>query len=238
MGKLGVVVVAAGRGSRMGTQESKQYLLLQDKPIVVHTLELFEQLADVAAITLVVGKDDVDRNEDFVRQYGLTKVIRIIAGGAERQHSVYRGLVALEEEGIEWVLVHDGVRPFVKPEQAVRCYEKARSTDAAAVLAVPVKDTIKLVHPSGVIASTPDRRSLWAIQTPQAFRLSALLEAHRAAERDGFLGTDDAMLVERLGLPVHVVEGDYRNLKITTPEDLDMAEYMLSRQSWRGDTTR
>lgn len=225
MGKLGVIIVAAGKGSRMGTAESKQYLQLGHKPILVHTLQLFQNIHEVDEIILVVGGTDVDRCRGFVQDYALSKVSHVLAGGAERQDSVRRGLDSLQRD-TTWVLVHDGVRPFVKKEHVFDCLVKAQEQDAA-VLAVPVKDTIKIVDTEKRIQSTPDRRSLWAIQTPQAFRLSLLQEAHGRALQDNFMGTDDAMLVERIGTTVHVVEGDYYNIKITTPEDLPWAEWIL-----------
>jgi 2-C-methyl-D-erythritol 4-phosphate cytidylyltransferase len=234
MGKLGVVIVAAGKGSRMRTTESKQYLLLSGKPILVHTLELFERIADVSSIVLVVGATDLERCRKYAREYKLGKIVDVIPGGAERQHSVMEGLQALPSD-TEWVLVHDGVRPFVTEEQVLACWHQAMRTEAA-VLAVPVKDTIKIVNASGQIQSTPERRSLWSIQTPQAFRLSLLLEAHRRAAEDGFLGTDDSILVERLGVAVQVVEGDYYNIKITTPEDLHWAEWIVKHI--RGERNR
>lgn len=223
--RLGVVIVAAGKGSRMGTQESKQYLLLNDKPILVHTLELFERFDAVNSIALVTGADDVQRCSRYVEEYGLGKVGHILQGGKERQDSVYQGLLALNG-AVDWVMVHDGVRPFAAIEHLTACLHQAMKTEAA-VLAVPVKDTIKVVDGTGVIQSTPDRSSLWAIQTPQAFRLSVLLEAHERARQEGFIGTDDAMLVERMGVRVSVVEADYYNIKITTPEDLPWAEWII-----------
>ncbi|MBD0384646.1 2-C-methyl-D-erythritol 4-phosphate cytidylyltransferase [Paenibacillus sedimenti] len=234
MGKLGVVIVAAGKGSRMRTAESKQYLKLGQKPILVHTLQLFQNIHEVDEIILVVGETDMKRCSSYVKDYALTKVTSVQAGGAERQESVKKGLDALQP-GTEWVLVHDGVRPFAAVEHVLSCFRKAQESDAA-VLAVPVKDTIKIVNEAKQIKSTPDRRSLWAIQTPQAFRLSVLLDAHEQALNEGFLGTDDAMLVERMGTTVHVVEGDYYNIKITTPEDLPWAEWIL--QHVRGEGHR
>lgn len=231
MGKLGVIIVAAGKGSRMGTAESKQYLQLGQKPILVHTLQLFQNIHEVNEIILVVGGNDVERCTGYVQSYALSKVTHVLAGGAERQDSVRRGLEALEQD-TDWILVHDGVRPFVSREHVFDCLSKAKEQDAA-VLAVPVKDTIKVVDSAKRIQSTPDRRSLWAIQTPQAFRLSLLQEAHQRALQDDFMGTDDAMLVERIGTTVHVVEGDYYNIKITTPEDLPWAEWIL--QNVRGE---
>lgn len=226
---VGAVIVAAGRGTRMGTAESKQYLLLQDKPIIVHTLEVFQQHELISEIVLVTGEDDVQRCRQWVQTYKLDKVTAVIAGGTERQHSVRRGL---DELATTWVMVHDGVRPFVQGSDIEACYERARAAGAS-VLAVPVKDTIKLVDSEGKVLSTPDRRSLWAIQTPQTFRLSELRSAYEEAERDGFLGTDDSSLAERSGMSVSVVEGSYRNIKITTPEDLDFAEYIRSREEHR-----
>ncbi|MBO7747509.1 2-C-methyl-D-erythritol 4-phosphate cytidylyltransferase [Paenibacillus sp. MWE-103] len=225
----GVVVVAAGRGTRMGTPESKQYLLLRDKPILVHTLETFQAMDEIAEIALVVGRPDIERCEAFADAYGLHKISSVLEGGGERQHSVRRGLTALGGE-VNWVMVHDGVRPFVAPEAVRRCMAKAMATEAA-VLAVPVKDTIKQVNEDGVITATPERRSLWAIQTPQAFRRSLLERGLRKAEEDRFVGTDDAMAVERLGVPVSVAEGDYTNIKITTPDDLPYAEFLLASRS-------
>ncbi|MCR8645822.1 2-C-methyl-D-erythritol 4-phosphate cytidylyltransferase [Paenibacillus sp. N1-5-1-14] len=227
MAKLGIVVVAAGRGSRMGTAESKQYLLLGGKPILVHTLMRLNQMKAIDSIVLVVGQEDVARCQTYIQQYGLTKLSHehVIAGGSERQHSVRAGLDHLPSD-VDWALVHDGVRPFVAEEHIEACWQEAMKHEAA-VLAVPVKDTIKVVNEQGGIQSTPDRRSLWAIQTPQAFRLSLLKEAHRLAFEDHFVGTDDAMLVERLGVTVQVVESDYYNIKITTPEDLPWAEWIL-----------
>ncbi|OKP76518.1 2-C-methyl-D-erythritol 4-phosphate cytidylyltransferase [Paenibacillus helianthi] len=218
---VGAVIVAAGRGTRMGTAESKQYLLLQGKPIIVHTLEVFQRHPLISEIVLVTGQEDVDRCREWVKAYKLDKVSSVVTGGSERQHSVHLGLRKL---GTTWVMVHDGVRPFVQEEEITACYEYAKEIGAS-VLAVPVKDTIKQVDGEGKVLSTPDRRSLWAIQTPQTFRLSELIMAYESAERDGFLGTDDSSLAERSGIPVAVVEGSYANIKITTPEDLDFAEF-------------
>lgn len=232
--QVGAVVVAAGRGTRMGTKESKQYLLLDNKPIIVHTLEVFEREPSISEIVLVTGASDVERCQEWVEAYALNKVTRIIPGGKERQDSVYKGVQAIREE---WVLVHDGVRPFVWPEHIRACCEAA-FTYGAAVLAVPVKDTVKVIDEHGFVKETPDRRSLWAIQTPQAFRRSELLEAHEQASEQGFTGTDDSMLIERMGTKVKVVEGEYGNIKITTPEDLDYAAYIRSKEKEKGEDNR
>jgi 2-C-methyl-D-erythritol 4-phosphate cytidylyltransferase len=225
MGELGVVVVAAGKGSRMRTDVSKQYLPLAGKPVLVHTLEIFQRMAEVGFVALVVGAGEGAHCRQLAEQYGLSKVKAIVTGGAERQTSVYKGLKALPGN-TEWVLVHDGVRPFVTPGEVLACWRAAREKGAA-VLAVPAKETIKVVDADNRITSTPDRKSLWAMHTPQAFRLPDLMRAHEQAAAEGFLGTDDAMLAERAGLPVYVVEGSYGNIKITTPEDLEWAEWRL-----------
>lgn len=225
-GDIGVIIVAAGRGTRMGTAESKQYLMLKDKPIIIHTLEVFDRHPLISQIVLVTGEEDVDRCEAWIAEYGLRGQIQVIAGGAERQHSVYQGLLQLSTP---WVLVHDGVRPFVADEHITACC-KAVKAHGAAVLAVPVKDTIKQAEEQDWVASTLDRRQLWSIQTPQAFRLKDLLAAHEQAEAEGFVGTDDSMLVERLGIRVKLVQGDYRNIKLTTPEDLDYAAFLHQQE--------
>jgi 2-C-methyl-D-erythritol 4-phosphate cytidylyltransferase len=230
--QFGVVVVAAGKGSRMGSTESKQYLLMDHKPILVHTLEVFQNIAEVSSIVVVVGEGDESRCEQYAEHYDLTKVSRILSGGSERQASVLKGLRALPAD-TAWVLVHDGVRPFVTKKHVLACWQQAIQ-DGAAVLAVPVKDTIKVVNAAGNIESTPNRRSLWAIQTPQAFRLVDLIAAHERAEVDQFIGTDDAMLLERMGSKVAIVEGSYSNIKITTPEDLTWAEFSIQRD--KGET--
>lgn len=233
---FGAVIVAAGKGSRMRSSVSKQFLPLAGKPILAHTLERFERLPQVASVVLVTGQDDLERCRRIVHDCGLGKVAAIVAGGAERQDSVRRGLAALPEE-LAYVLVHDAVRPFAAEPEIAACLDAACETGAA-VLAVPVKDTIKTADAGRRVTGTPERRTLWAVQTPQAFRRSLLEAAHEAAERQAFTGTDDASLVERLGLPVQLVEGSYDNIKITTPEDLEWAESYLARRETAGrDTT-
>lgn len=227
--KWAAVVVAAGKGKRMRRQEKKQYLTVGGKPVLAHTLEALGRIGPLTSIIVVVGEEDLERVRDYPRAYpGVPQPLQVVAGGAERQQSVYAGLLALEHTGVEYVLVHDGVRPFLRKEAVEACMEQAERSGAA-VLAVPVKDTIKRVDERGIILSTPDRDSLRAIQTPQAFRLSLLLEAHRAAAKGGYIATDDAILVERIGHAVHTVPGDERNMKITTPEDLAWSEWMLGR---------
>lgn len=226
MSNFGAVIVAAGKGTRMGTRESKQYLALNGKPIIVHTLEVFSRIPWLQEIVLVTGIEDVPRCESWIQEYSLNKVSAVIPGGSERQQSVYQGIKQISSE---WVMIHDGVRPFVTQEEIEVCRDAA-IREGASVLGVPVKDTIKQVNGKGLITGTPDRQSLWAVQTPQAFRLFDLLSAHEAAAKDGFTGTDDAMLMERAGHPVIVVEGKYSNIKITTPEDLEYAAFLQKRK--------
>lgn len=225
MGNIGAVVVAAGKGTRMKAEDRKPFLPLAGKPIVVHTVEALAESALVAEIVLVVGAADVERTTRICAEYGLGKVRHIVPGGAERQHSVQAGLMALTSE---WALVHDGVRPFVTPEIIERCLAAARQTGGA-VAAVPVKDTIKLADDKGLVAETPDRSRLWAVQTPQLFRRADLADALENALAAGFVGTDDASVAEQAGIPVAFAMGDYRNIKITTPEDLALATLWLEQ---------
>jgi len=220
---LSVIVVAAGRGSRMGTKESKQFLELDGRPLFLRAIEAFGRFGATAEIIVVTGEADVERCRRYIEEADCPLVKTVVAGGKERQHSVHEGLKAVS---CPWVMVHDGVRPFIREPDIEACYDEMRRSGAA-VLAVPVKDTIKTVGKGGLIVDTPDRSLLWAIQTPQGFRTEELLRAHERAAAEGFLGTDDSMLIERQGIRVTVARGDYANIKITTPEDLDYAEFLL-----------
>jgi 2-C-methyl-D-erythritol 4-phosphate cytidylyltransferase len=221
----GAVIVAAGRGRRMGAAENKAYLPVAGRPVLSHTLEAFERCGSVRSVVIVAADDEIERAWELVRKDRLRKVSAIVAGGAERQDSVALGLAALESEG---VLVHDAARPLVTPAQIEACCTAAETYGSSA-LVVPVKDTVKVTE-GGMIISTPDRSMLCAVQTPQAFSRLELLEAHRLAREEGAAATDDAMLFERLGRKVAAVPGDYTNLKITTPEDLLIAELFLARR--------
>ena len=221
------LIPAAGMGKRMGAGQNKQYLLLDGMPILAHTLRVFEESPCIAGIYLITPEPEIPFClSDVVERYGFSKVRAVVAGGAERQHSVLNGLRAME--GIaqdDLVLIHDGVRPFVSADLLQRA-ANAADRFGGAVVAVPVKDTVKVAR-NGVITATPPREELWLAQTPQAFRYGLIRSAHDTAAAEGFLGTDDASLIERLGWPVHIVEGDYRNIKITTPEDMVLAEAVL-----------
>lgn len=227
---MGVIALipAAGMGKRMGAGINKQYLLLAGKPILAHTLEVFERASCIDEIYLIVPEDEIPYcRENVVERFGFSKVARIVPGGSERQHSVLNGLRAIAPPDPEdaVIVIHDGVRPFLTIPVLRNAIETARLHDGALV-AVPVKDTVKAVE-GGVVKETPPRNSLWLAQTPQVFRYGIIRDAHELAAREGWLGTDDASLVERLGKSVRIVEGDYGNFKITTPEDLILAEAFL-----------
>jgi len=225
--KVAVIVAAAGQGKRMGGQINKQYLLLRDKPVVAHSLLLFQQSLVVNNIILVVPDGEVEYcQETMVAGYGLSKV-SVVAGGKERQDSVFNGLKQVKDAQV--VVVHDGARPLLtngELEEVVNC----AMTYGGAILAVQVKDTVKVVSEDKRILSTPERGSLWAAQTPQAFRRELLWEAYTSAMDKEFYGTDDASLVEAKGYSVRIVPGSYENIKVTTPEDLIVAETILQRR--------
>lgn len=221
-----VVLPAAGSGKRMGAGQNKLFLLLAQKPILMHTLLVFEQDENCTGIWLAVKDEERPYIESLIQQYQISKVKGLPTGGAERQHSVHSCIK--EMNAVEVVLVHDAARPFITvptiSELTKVAYEKG-----AAIAGVRAKDTMKIVH-NGLIKETVDRDSLWTIQTPQAFRFDLLAEAEDVAEKVGFLGTDEAMLVERLGYDIHMVESSYENVKMTTQEDLIFGEAILNRR--------
>ncbi len=218
---MGVVVVAAGRSTRMGGAD-KTFAEVHGVPLVIHTLRRLAGSTAVERIALVVAKDAVARTKTMVENYRLDKVAAVCAGGARRQDSVYAGLLALGD--CRWVAVHDGARPCITGDVLDRALEAAQLCSAA-VAAVPVKDTIKVVGDGDVITDTPERSTLWAAQTPQVFDYRLLMRAHRAASMEY---TDDAGMVEALGHPVRVFLGSYENLKVTTPEDLAFVSHLLA----------
>ena len=221
-----VLVPAAGAGSRMGAAVNKQYLTLADRPILAHTLNLFDNHPAVDSIHLVSPATEIAYCRcEVVERYAFAKVRSIIAGGAERQDSVRNGLLQCGAAADDIVLIHDGARPFFPPDLIPSVVATALRVGACLV-GVPVKDTIKGVEDS-LVLGTPDRHRLWQAQTPQAFRFELIRTAHERAVRDGFRGTDDASLIEHFGHPVAMLEGCYRNIKITTPEDLILAEAFL-----------
>ncbi|WKB35948.1 2-C-methyl-D-erythritol 4-phosphate cytidylyltransferase [Terrilactibacillus sp. S3-3] len=220
-----VVVVAAGKGERMGAQMNKVLLPLQGVPIIVHTLRIFEQDDACSGIVLVVKEAEMPAFNQILSAYHLKRKVQIVSGGKERQDSVFQGLLALENSGETIVLIHDAARPCV-PKEKISGVVQAAFRTGAAILAVRVKDTIKEAT-GHQVRKTLDRSSLWAAQKPQAFRLSAILEAHRTGRKQGLNVTDDASLVEQLGQTVAIVEGSYHNIKITTPEDMLIARQFI-----------
>ena len=226
--KIAAIIPAAGMGLRMRSQISKPYLLLDGKPILAHTLEVFEGVKEVQEVTVVAHPDDLDFcREEVIGVHGFKKVLRLVPGGKERQDSVYHALKALQQEDeLEIILVHDGVRPFITPEQIRRVIKAARS-HGGAILGLPAQDTLKRVNSQGKVIHTLDRKDIWQIQTPQGFQAALLRRAFVEAYSRNFYGTDEASLVEELGHPVAVIPGDPWNLKITTPDDLRLAEALL-----------
>jgi len=222
------VVPAAGQGIRMGGATRKQYLTLGGVPLLVLSLKVLQQVESIREIILSVPENDREYCwHEIVSPFGLRKVTQVVAGGQRRQDSVFNGLLAIADPP-EMVLVHDGVRPFIDDglvERVISCGEQT----GAAVMAMPIHDTVKRVDAHGVIQETLNREELWHIQTPQVFRYDWLLEAHQHAQQENWNVTDDAALIERMRYPVSVVEGSCFNIKITRPEDLIFGEAILNR---------
>jgi len=220
------VIVSAGKGLRFMEGKKKQFYSLGGKPILAHTLDKFETCPLIRSVRLVVGQEDMDYClEEIVERYRFQKVSEIVPGGKRRQESVKNGIDALPKDA-EIVAIHDGVRPLLTRTMIEDSIHSALR-HGAVVLAMPVKETIKMANPDGTVLKTLDRESLWQIQTPQTFQVNVIREAHYRATEDGFVGTDDASLVERLGVKVHILPGSYTNIKITTPEDLVLANLFL-----------
>lgn len=223
------VIVAAGKGKRMGTEISKQFLPLCGKEILAHTVEKFEKAACIRDIILVTGGDALQDVRQMAQEYGWKKIISVTEGGKERQDSVFLGLQQVPQD-TEIVLIHDGVRPFVTEEILERSIAAAKETGGC-VAGVPAKDTIKVCDAEGFAIATPDRSTLRQIQTPQTFRRKEILAAYEKAKADGFLGTDDASVAEHSGFPVRVIMGSYSNIKITTKEDLLIGAAFLKEET-------
>ncbi len=222
-----VVLPAAGSGKRMGAGQNKLFLKLLKKPILIHTLEVFQQDPFCTGIWLAVKPEERIYIQELLDEYRITKVKGLPDGGAERQHSVHSCMKEMQQAEI--VLVHDAARPFITHDIIAKLVQSAHDFGAA-IAGVRAKDTMKKVR-NGVIEETVDRDSLWMIQTPQAFRFDLIVEAEDVAEKVGFLGTDEAMLVERLGHTVHIVESSYENVKMTTQEDLLFGEAILRKRA-------
>jgi 2-C-methyl-D-erythritol 4-phosphate cytidylyltransferase len=228
--KADAIIVSAGKGQRFMERKKKQFHLLADKPILAHTLDQFEACSLVRSILLVVSEEDMGYTlKEIVEKYKYRKIAQIVPGGKQRQDSVKNGMDALAKV-VDIVMIHDGVRPFVTRamiEDSIHSAERF----GAVVVAMPVKDTIKMSNPDGTVLKTLDRESLWQTQTPQTFQAKVIREAYTKAAEDGFVGTDDASLVERLGVKVHILPGSYTNIKITTPEDLILAHLFLKMKA-------
>jgi len=224
------VIVSAGKGHRFMEGRKKQFHFLGEKSILAHTLDKFETCPLIRSILLVVGQEDMDYClKEVIEKYKFQKVSQIIPGGKRRQESVKNGINALPKDA-DIVVIHDGVRPFVTQGMIEDSIHSAVRYGAV-VLAMPVKDTIKMSNPNGTVLKTLDRESLWQVQTPQTFQVNIIKEAYCRATEDGFIGTDDASLVERLGVKVHILPGSYTNIKVTTPEDLLWANLFVKMNS-------
>lgn len=227
------IILAAGQGKRMQSKVHKQYLLLQDKPVLFYALQTFEN-SFVDDVVLVVGKgEEAYCRKEIIEKYGFNKVRMIVEGGKERYHSVAYGIKAINWK-CDYIFIHDGARPFITEEILLRAYEQVKKSKAC-IVGMPVKDTVKIADEAGFVESTPNRARVWQIQTPQAFEAQLISEAYERllAEEvqllsEGVNITDDAMVVEHFTkLPVKLVEGSYQNIKITTPEDLEIARSFL-----------
>lgn len=221
------IIAAAGQGARMGRGINKVFIPLNNRPLLSYTVDIFEKCEAIDEIIIVVGNGDIKRLKSLVAENGYRKVREIVEGGAERQYSIANALKKLSPV-TRWVVVHDGARPFVKRDLVARAVSAAQRWGAAGV-AVPVKDTVKVVDEDGFVLHTPDRTKLWAMQTPQVFAREILEKAYQSGGKSGTVATDDAALVEALGIKVKLLLGDYTNIKITTPEDLLFAEAILGR---------
>ncbi len=231
MSKVTALIPAAGSGKRMGKAVAKQFLPLGDKPMLAHTLLAFQRAPEIDEIIPILSQEDIEGClRDVIEEFRISKVRILVVGGKERQDSVLHGLLKIGKDTAV-VLVHDGVRPFVTSEMISEAVGLAKKGECVAV-GVPIKDTIKEVDDNKIVRRTLERGRLWAIQTPQAFPVKILRHAYEESAKQKMYGTDDATLVERAGGTVRVIMGSYENIKITTAEDLILAEEILKRRSW------
>ena len=223
---VSAIIVAAGKGLRMKGGMRKQYLDLSGRPVLSHSVMTFDSCNLIDEIFIVVPEDEIDYcQNNILSLLDLKTSVNLVPGGARRQDSVYMGLQAIDKKTTT-VVIHDGVRPFIHPENLTACIFGAKEFDGC-ILGIPASDTLKRLNKSGIIESTIFREKIWLAQTPQAFRYDLIVKAHEAARRDGFTGTDDALLVERLGMDVKIIKGSKFNIKITTQEDLEVARAMF-----------
>ncbi|ACD51954.1 MULTISPECIES: 2-C-methyl-D-erythritol 4-phosphate cytidylyltransferase [Clostridium] len=223
---VSAIVVAGGKGKRMGTVQSKQYLNLNGKPILYYTIKSFLDCNLVDNIILVVPSHEIDYCEMEILEKNSLKVNKIVAGGDERYDSVYNGLI--EAKGSDIVLIHDGVRPFVSKETIENAIKYAEEYGAAAPGVMP-KDTIKIIDNNRFSIDTPNRSHLISVQTPQAFKFDLIYDCHKKIKNENVNITDDTMVAEYFGNKVYIYQGEYTNIKITTPEDLIIGEYLVNR---------
>lgn len=224
-----LLIPAAGMGRRMGTSRNKLLLTLRSQPLLAWTILAAQASYHIHWIGIIAQRSDEEFIKELLAELPVTKEVKIVYGGATRQESVYNGLQALPATA-ERVLIHDGARCLATPELIDRCADAIAHCQGL-IAAVTVKDTIKVVDENRLIQSTPDRRQLWAAQTPQAFEVKLLKQCHDFGLSQGWEVTDDAALLERCGFPVQIVEGEETNLKITTPVDLQVAEFILAQRN-------
>ncbi|WP_110461797.1 2-C-methyl-D-erythritol 4-phosphate cytidylyltransferase [Ruminiclostridium sufflavum] len=218
-----VIITAAGKGTRMNSDINKQYINISGIPVLARTIDVFQKCEAIDNIIVVVNEENMEYCRlNIIERFHFSKVGSLVGGGAERQDSVYKGLCAVDK-CCKILLVHDGARPFVSNKDILACINGVKAYGACGI-GVKLKDTVKICNKSGFVESTPDRSSLWSIQTPQAFSYEIIMDAHNKAIQSGYIGTDDMVLAERLGIPVKIIEGSYQNIKITTPEDLIAGE--------------
>lgn len=223
-----LLIPAAGVGRRMGSDRNKLLLPLMGEPLLAWTLQAVKASMSIQWIGIIAQPEDVPEFKEILARLELTQTVHFIPGGSTRQESVYNGLQALPAEA-QQVLIHDGARCLATPQLFDRCADATQTCDAL-IAGIPVKDTIKVVDASRTITDTPDRANLWAAQTPQGFRVELLKACHNEGLQQGWEVTDDAALVEKCGLPVQIVDGEETNLKVTTPVDLAIAEFILKHR--------
>ncbi|MEN8904931.1 MAG: 2-C-methyl-D-erythritol 4-phosphate cytidylyltransferase [Clostridiales bacterium] len=227
MEKTSVIIVAAGKGKRMNSNINKQFIDILNKPLIVRTIERFYNLNFIEEIIVVINKNEIEYfKENILNKYNLKKIKKIVSGGKERQESVYNGILSVSDNS-KIVMIHDGARPFIEEkiiQKAINETEKYGAT----IVAIPVKDTIKSINTEKYVETTLKRSKLYAIQTPQTFYKDIITKAHKEALKSNFLGTDDSMLVENIGIKVKIVEGEIFNIKVTTKEDLIISEAIIN----------
>jgi 2-C-methyl-D-erythritol 4-phosphate cytidylyltransferase len=229
------IITAAGKGTRLKSNISKQFLNIYNKPILAHTISIFEKTSKVDAIYLSVPKDYLEScRKDIVEKYGFGKIKKLVIGGSHRQASVFNAISAIPE-ATNIVLIHDGVRPLVTPDEIEHTIDKLKrdnkkdSKVKGVILAAPAKETIKKIIDDNTIETTVPRDMVWHAQTPQTFFYREIMDAHTKAAEEDFIGTDDSSLIERMGWKVNVVRGRHENIKITTPIDLFLAELIMNK---------